>query len=101
MKGLQNITNTGRTYRETIDDYNRLTLKKITEDDVGTYCIMARNKFGTDRAFFTVRLRHRARSVTPSKETAESILTDLPSFHERTYLTGKTKKECLILLSQI
>jgi hypothetical protein len=89
MKGLRDITNTFKTCKETSDDYNRLTLKRATEDDVGTYCILARNRFGTDRAFFTVRLRHRARSVTPTKETTQSILTDIPSFQERQYLTGE------------
>lgn len=68
MKGLKDITNSYRSLKETSDDYVRFTLKRVTEDDVGTYCIMAKNIYGCDRAFFTVRLRYRARSATPTGE---------------------------------
>lgn len=68
MKGLKDISNSYRSLKETSDDYVRLTLKRVTEEDVGTYCIMAKNIHGCDRAFFTVRLRYRARSATPTGE---------------------------------
>nr|CAH7764905.1 unnamed protein product [Callosobruchus chinensis] len=57
-------------------------IKRATEEDAGTYCILAKNRHGCDRAFFTVRLRHRARSLTPttttSTKSAEEILSDIP-----------------------
>lgn len=68
MKGLKDITNSYRSLKETSDDYVRFTFKRVTEEDVGTYCIMAKNMYGCDRAFFTVRLRYRARSATPTGE---------------------------------
>lgn len=73
--------------RETSDDYTRLTLKRATEEDMGTYCIMAKNRYGCDRAFFTVRQRHRARSLTPTRD-GQLILRDIPTYLERRYLTG-------------
>lgn len=87
MKGLRDITDSYKSLKETSDDYVRLTYKRAGEEDVGTYCIMARNRYGTDRAFFTVRLRHRARSLTPTREI-QRILTDIPTYQERQYLTG-------------
>lgn len=89
MKGLRDITNNMRSLKETSDDYVRFTLKRATADDVGTYCILAKNRHGCDRAFFTVRLRHRARSLTPTnRESAEQILSGIPSYHERHYFKG-------------
>jgi hypothetical protein len=56
MKGLTDITETHRTLKETINDYVRLTLKRALISDAGTYFIVAKNKHGTDRAFFTLRV---------------------------------------------
>ncbi|KAJ8962971.1 hypothetical protein NQ314_005688, partial [Rhamnusium bicolor] len=87
MKGLTDITDSMRSLKETSDDYVRFTLKRATGDDVGTYCILAKNRYGCDRAFFTVRLRYRARSVTPSRDETWRILTEIPTYRERRYLT--------------
>lgn len=92
MKGLTDITDSLRSMKWVSDDYTRLTLKRATLDDVGTYCIMAKNRIGCDRAFFTVRLRERARSLTPNREPAQSILDDMPSYRERLYRKGRTRE---------
>lgn len=88
-KGLRDITESLRSLRFTSDDYTRFTLKRATVDDIGTYCILAKNMYGCDRAFFTVRLRHRARSLSPTKESASSILADIPTYLERCQYQGK------------
>jgi hypothetical protein len=54
MKGVRDITNSQRSLKETIDDYVRLTLTRALVSDAGTYCILAKNVYGCDRAFFTV-----------------------------------------------
>ncbi|KAK9886796.1 hypothetical protein WA026_018449 [Henosepilachna vigintioctopunctata] len=90
MKGLTDITEGSKSFRETSDDYNRFTLKALTEKDMGTYCIMAKNFHGCDRAFFTLTLRKRARSETPTRDnTPKDILDDIPSYSERNYLKGE------------
>nr|CAD7199639.1 unnamed protein product [Timema douglasi] len=66
LKGIRDITNSQRSLKETFDDYVRLTLKRALPSDVGTYCILAKNVYGCDRSFVTVRIRQRARSLTPS-----------------------------------
>ncbi|CAH0394564.1 unnamed protein product [Bemisia tabaci] len=55
MKGVKDITNSFRTVKETYDDYVRLTLKRAQPSDAGTYFIVAKNIYGCDRAFVTVR----------------------------------------------
>lgn len=91
MKGLKDITNSLRSLKETSDDYVRFTLKRATVNDTGTYCILAKNRHGCDRAFFTVRLRQRARSETPTRENIfpYNIYNDTMTYLERQYLTGK------------
>jgi hypothetical protein len=44
--------------KETLDDYVRLTLKRALVSDAGTYCILAKNVYGCDRAFFTVKVKY-------------------------------------------
>lgn len=56
MKGLTDITITHKTMKETINDYTRLTLSRAQLTDAGTYFIIAKNKYGSDRAFFTLRV---------------------------------------------
>ncbi|XP_065224953.1 titin-like isoform X4 [Planococcus citri] len=65
MKGLTDITETHRTMKETVNDYTRLILKRAQLSDSGTYFIIAKNEYGTDRAFFTLRVNQRSRSLTP------------------------------------
>lgn len=57
MKGLTDITDGPRSYKESIDDYVRLTLKRVTPADEGTYCILVKNRYGCDRSFFSIEVR--------------------------------------------
>lgn len=41
----------------TSDDYVKFTLKRSVVSDAGTYCVLARNAYGCDRAFVTVVVR--------------------------------------------
>nr|CAD7428494.1 unnamed protein product [Timema monikensis] len=87
MKGIRDITNSQRSLKETFDDYVRLTLKRALPSDVGTYCILAKNVYGCDRSFVTVRIRQRARSLTPSGDwnnlETSTILRDIRDQLER------------------
>lgn len=56
MKGLKDITEGNRTLKESFGEYVRLTLKRALPEDSGTYFIVARNPYGTDRAFSTVKV---------------------------------------------
>lgn len=56
MKGLKDITDGPRSYKESIDDYVRLTLKRAVPSDEGTYCILAKNRYGCDRHFFSIKV---------------------------------------------
>ncbi|XP_043286606.1 titin homolog isoform X2 [Venturia canescens] len=89
MKGLRDITNGPRSYKESSDDYVRLTLKRAAIEDEGTYCIMAKNRYGCDRTFYTVKVKQRARSLTPSHDWAtvdtDNLLTNIHDT-ERSYL---------------
>ncbi|XP_063987212.1 uncharacterized protein LOC135167689 isoform X2 [Diachasmimorpha longicaudata] len=73
MKGLVDITNGSRSYKESHDDYVRITFKRIEDLDEGTYCILVKNRYGYDRSFFTIRVRQRARSLTPARSTEWSF----------------------------
>jgi hypothetical protein len=74
MKGLRDITNNQRSLKETLDDYVRLTLKRALVSDAGTYCILAKNVYGCDRAFFTVTVMYFVNTV--------SILIDSDRYHQ-------------------
>lgn len=87
MKGLKDITTSMRSYKEKSDDYMRMTLKRITVEDSGTYCILAKNCYGCDRAFFTVKLRDRARSLTPVRS---QFGFDVHSYHDIYRDSGKS-----------
>ncbi|KAL0279933.1 UNVERIFIED_CONTAM: hypothetical protein PYX00_001383 [Menopon gallinae] len=65
MKGTKDITITQRTMVDHSDDYYRFTLKKVVPADAGTYWIIAKNIHGHDRAFVTLQVKQRARSLTP------------------------------------
>ncbi|XP_022129575.2 uncharacterized protein LOC111003404 isoform X2 [Pieris rapae] len=62
LKGIRDITNSQRVCKMTSDDYVKFTMKRSVITDAGTYCIMARNVYGCDRAFVTVEVRQRASS---------------------------------------
>ncbi|XP_033210455.1 titin homolog isoform X2 [Belonocnema kinseyi] len=66
MKGIRDITDGPRSHKETLDDYVRITLSRMIPSDEGTYCILAKNRYGCDRAFFTIKVKQRARSLTPT-----------------------------------
>ncbi|XP_026670518.1 titin homolog [Ceratina calcarata] len=72
MKGLTDITDGPRSYKETVNDYVRLTLKRVTSSDEGTYCILLKNRYGCDRSFFSIKVKQRARSLTPDWSTLSS-----------------------------
>lgn len=58
LKGLKDITKSSRTLKETHDDYTRFTMKRATYSDGGTYCLVARNRHGADRAFVHVMVNY-------------------------------------------
>ncbi|XP_053624068.1 titin homolog isoform X6 [Plodia interpunctella] len=62
MKGMRDITNSQRVCKMSSDDYVKFTLKRSVVSDAGTYCILARNAYGCDRAFVTVAIRQHASS---------------------------------------
>ncbi|XP_047524821.1 uncharacterized protein LOC125062751 isoform X2 [Pieris napi] len=62
LKGIRDITNSQRVCKMTSDDYVKFTMKRSVISDAGTYCILARNVYGCDRAFVTVAVRQRASS---------------------------------------
>lgn len=57
MKGIRDITTSQRVCKMSSDDYVKFTLKRSVVSDAGTYCILARNAYGCDRAFVTVVVR--------------------------------------------
>ncbi|XP_011315208.1 uncharacterized protein [Fopius arisanus] len=88
MKGLVDITNGTRSYKESHDDYVRITFKRIEDEDEGTYCILVKNRYGYDRTFFTIRVKQRARSLTPARSTEwnfENTKKYLSHVHEPTH----------------
>lgn len=56
LKGVKNITVTDRTMMEHSNDYYKFTLKKAVPADAGTYWIVAKNMFGSEKAFVTVQV---------------------------------------------
>ncbi|XP_026808599.1 uncharacterized protein LOC113550868 isoform X2 [Rhopalosiphum maidis] len=67
MRGSRDVTFFDRSSKETINDYVMLSIKKAQPSDAGTYFIIAKNVYGSDRAFVTVGVRERARSLTPPR----------------------------------
>ncbi|XP_022161453.1 uncharacterized protein LOC111027387 isoform X2 [Myzus persicae] len=65
MRGSRDVTFLDRSLKETVNDYVMLSIKKAQPSDAGTYFIIAKNVYGSDRAFVTVGVRKRARSLTP------------------------------------
>ena len=57
LKGIRDITNENRSYLWRCNDYVRFTLKRATYQDEGTYCILAKNIYGSDRSFTTLRIK--------------------------------------------
>ncbi|XP_030387653.1 muscle M-line assembly protein unc-89 isoform X2 [Scaptodrosophila lebanonensis] len=67
LKGTKDITQSDRISKEVSDDYTRFSVQKSQISDSGTYFVVARNNFGTDRIFVTVTVLPRARSETPTQ----------------------------------
>lgn len=59
MKGTKDITKSDRVSKEVSDDYTRFTVQSSQITDSGTYFVVARNNFGTDRVFVTVAVSRR------------------------------------------
>lgn len=57
LKGIRDITQSERTLKEGHDDFIRFSLQNSKPTDTGTYCIVARNQHGTDRAFVTITVK--------------------------------------------
>ncbi|XP_050422462.1 titin homolog isoform X2 [Adelges cooleyi] len=67
MRGARDVTFLDRSSKETVNDYVKLSIKRAQLSDAGTYFIVAKNIYGSDRAFVTVGVRNRARSLTPPR----------------------------------
>lgn len=57
LKGVRDITQSERTLKEGHDDLLRFSVPNSKPGDTGTYCIVARNQHGTDRAFVTITVK--------------------------------------------
>lgn len=57
LKGITDITQNDRTLKEAHDDFIRFSVPNSKPTDSGTYCIVARNQHGTDRAFVTITVK--------------------------------------------
>ncbi|XP_041563715.1 titin isoform X5 [Drosophila elegans] len=57
MKGTKDITQSDRVSKEVSDDYTRFSVQQAQISDSGTYFVVARNNFGTDRIFVTVTIK--------------------------------------------
>lgn len=57
MKGTKDITQSDRVSKEVSDDFTRFAVQKSQISDSGTYFVVARNDFGTDRIFVTITVR--------------------------------------------
>ncbi|XP_033252965.1 muscle M-line assembly protein unc-89-like isoform X1 [Drosophila miranda] len=88
MKGTKDITQSDRVSKEVSDDYTRFTVQQAQISDSGTYFVVARNNFGTDRIFVTVTVNPRARSATPTQPR-----WDLPldSYSDSSYFRDRFK----------
>ncbi|XP_075991256.1 uncharacterized protein LOC142986608 isoform X6 [Anticarsia gemmatalis] len=85
MKGIRDITNSQRACKMTSDDYVKFTLKRSVVSDAGTYCILARNAYGCDRAFVTVVVRQRASSENLISDWTYPMDDSASSTAERKY----------------
>lgn len=57
LKGVRDITQHDRTLKEGHDDQIRFSVQNSKPGDTGTYCVVARNQHGTDRAFVTITVK--------------------------------------------
>ncbi|XP_036344439.1 muscle M-line assembly protein unc-89-like, partial [Rhagoletis pomonella] len=78
LKGTKDITKSDRVSKEVSDDYTRFTVQSSQIADSGTYFVVARNNFGTDRVFVTVAVMPRARSETPTSPRWGQRLESFP-----------------------
>lgn len=66
MRGSRDVTFHDRSLKETVNDYVKLSIKKAQPSDAGTYFIIAKNVYGSDRAFVTVGVSDDRSSVMVS-----------------------------------
>ncbi|XP_054741014.1 muscle M-line assembly protein unc-89 isoform X2 [Anastrepha obliqua] len=78
LKGTKDITKSDRVSKEVSDDYTRFTVQSSQIADSGTYFVVARNNFGTDRVFVTIAVMPRARSETPTSPRWGQRLESFP-----------------------
>ncbi|XP_032570538.1 titin isoform X6 [Drosophila sechellia] len=89
MKGTKDITQSDRVSKEVSDDYTRFSVQQAQISDSGTYFVVARNNFGTDRIFVTVTVNPRARSATP---TQPRWGLPLDSYSDTSYFRDRFKR---------
>ncbi|XP_062560569.1 muscle M-line assembly protein unc-89-like [Armigeres subalbatus] len=58
MKGTKDITNAARTVKEVHNEFIRFSIKEALVTDEGAYFIVARNRYGIDRCFTKVTVKH-------------------------------------------
>ncbi|XP_073957384.1 uncharacterized protein isoform X8 [Choristoneura fumiferana] len=85
MKGTRDITTSQRVCKMTSDDYVKFTVKRSVISDAGTYCILARNAYGCDRAFVTVVVRQRASSENLISDWTYPLDDSAVSYVSRNY----------------
>lgn len=70
LKGIRDITQSDRTQKEGLEDSLRYTIQQSKPGDSGTYCVLARNQHGTDRAFVTITVKSPKKKADESEPTA-------------------------------
>lgn len=71
FKGIRDITHIDRTQKEGLEDSLRFTIQTSKPGDSGTYCILARNQHGTDRAFVTITVKSPKKKKEEDEEEEE------------------------------
>lgn len=72
MKGTKDITNAARTVKEVHDDFIRFSIKEALTTDEGAYFVVARNRYGIDRCFTKVMVKH-PKGYKKGKEIEDSV----------------------------
>ncbi|KAL9705353.1 hypothetical protein quinque_008871 [Culex quinquefasciatus] len=72
MKGTKDITNAARTVKEVHDDFIRFSIKEALTTDAGAYFVVARNRYGIDRCFTNVTVKH-PKGYKKGKEIEDSV----------------------------
>lgn len=70
LKGIRDITLSDRILKEAHDDFIRFSTNRSQVSDSGTYCIVARNEHGSDRAFVTITVK------SPKQKKSELTMSE-------------------------